>query len=58
MEDKEVERVKEEEKMDRLAVVKMKKKRYGIGKMNKEESMRMKKRSEERILMARGRENP
>ena len=53
----EVERVKEEEKRDRLAVVRLKKMRYGIGRLNKEEASRMKSRSEERILLARGREN-
>ena len=38
---KEVEKIKAEEKRDGHAVVKVKKKRYGIGKLSKEESIRM-----------------
>jgi hypothetical protein len=52
-----VERIKAEEKKDRLAVGNIKKKRYGIGKLNKEENLRLKSRTEDRILLARGREN-
>ena len=43
------ERVREEEKRDRLAVVAMKKKRYGVKTLSKEESMRLKTRKEERL---------
>lgn len=52
-----MERIKAEEKKDRLAVGNIKKKRYGIGKLNKEENLRLKSRTEDRILLARGREN-
>ena len=45
-------KIKEEEKRDRLAVVKMKKKRYGVKKMSKEENMRLKMRTEERPEIA------
>ena len=54
---KEVDRVKEQEKEDRKAIIKVKKKRYGIGKLSKEENTRLSMRSEERILIARGKEN-
>ena len=53
----ECERVKREEKEDRLAIVKEKKKRYGLKKMSKEESMRMKQRTEEKIMLAKMRSN-
>ena len=52
-----MERIKAEEKKDRLAVGNIKKKRYGIGKLNNEENLRLKSRTEDRILLARGREN-
>ena len=44
---KEVDRIKEEEKKDRLEICKEKKKRYGIKKLNKEENRRLKERTEE-----------
>ena len=50
-------RIREEEKRDRLAVVKEKKKRYGIKKINKEENMRLKMRTEERLLISKAKEN-
>ena len=53
----ECERVRREEKEDRLAIVKEKKKRYGLKKMSKEENMRMKERTEEKLLMAKIRSN-
>jgi hypothetical protein len=43
----ECERIKEEEKKDRLAIVSQKKKRYGLKRLNKEENIRLKKRTEE-----------
>ena len=48
-----------EEKKDRLAVVAMKRKRYGpkMGKISKEESLKLKMRTEERREMALIREN-
>ena len=48
----EVTRIKEEEKIDRLAIVKEKKKRYGIQKLNKEENKRLRERTEGRILVS------
>ena len=54
---KEVERIREEEKTDRLTIVKLKKMRYGISRLNKAENSRLKLRAEERILKARAREN-
>ena len=56
-EDKGSERIKEEEKKDRLAICKEKKKRYGIKKMNKEENRRLKERTEERILISKAKAN-
>ena len=53
----ECERVRREEKEDRLAIVKMKKKRYGLSKLSKEEIMRLKQRTEEKVMMARARSN-
>jgi hypothetical protein len=44
----ECERIKEEEKRDRLAVVSQKKRRYGIKKISKEENLRFKMRTEEK----------
>ena len=48
---KEVNRIKEEEKKDLLAICKEKRKRYGAKYKNlsKEESKKLKKRTEERI---------
>ena len=54
---KEVDRIKEEEKIDRLAVCKQKKRRYGIQRMSKEENKRMKERTEERIIISQARAN-
>ena len=54
---KKCERIKEEEKKDRLAVVRMKKKRYGIGKMSKDENSKLKMRTEERLIIAKVKEN-
>ena len=44
-------------KRDRLAVVKIKKKRYGVQRMSKEENMRLKMRTEERLEIARAKTN-
>ena len=49
--------MKQEDKDDRLAVVAIKKKRYGIGKLSKDETKGMRKRTEERILLAKVKEN-
>ena len=54
---KEVDRIKEEEKADRLAVCKKNNRRYGIQKMSKEENTRMKERTEERIIISRANAN-
>ena len=54
---KEVERLKREEKEERLAIIKVKKKRYGIAKLNSEETKRIRMRSEDRILLAKAKEN-
>ena len=54
---RECERIREEEKLDRLAVVKQKKRRYGISKLSKEENSRLKLRTEERLVLAKAREN-
>ena len=53
----ECERIKEEEKKDRLAIVKGKKKRYGLQKLSKEENRRLKSRTEDRIEIAKAKEN-
>ena len=50
-------RIKEEEKRDRLALVKEKKKRYGLTKLSKEENMRLKMRTEERQVIAKVKAN-
>jgi hypothetical protein len=54
---KEVDRIREEEKMDRLAVCKQKKRRYGIQRMSKEENKRMKEKTEERIIISQAKAN-
>ena len=53
----ECERILEIDKKDRLAVVKMKKKRFGIKKISKEENLRLGVRKEERLEIARAKEN-
>ena len=53
----EVERIKEEEKADRLAVLREKKKIYGISKLSKEENQRLKLRTEDRLTVAKAKEN-
>ena len=45
--------MKQEDKADRLAVVAIKKQRYGIGKLSKEETKGMRKRTEERLMLAK-----
>ena len=52
-------RIKQEEKRDRLAVAEMKKKRYGakMAKLTKEESSKLKLRTEERKELALIRKN-
>ena len=50
-------RIKEEDKKERLAVVKEKKKRYGIKVLSKEENKRLKMRTEERLEIAKAKEN-
>ena len=54
---KECERIKEEEKNDRLAIANEKRKRYGLKRLNKEENMRIKKRTEERLELAQAKAN-
>jgi hypothetical protein len=53
----ECDRIREEEKKERLGVVKEKKRKYGIKRLSKEENMRMTKRTEERLEIARAKEN-
>ena len=53
----EYERIKEDDKKDRLAVAKMKKKRYGIQKLSKEETMRLRIRKEERLEISKAKSN-
>jgi hypothetical protein len=53
----ECDRIKEEEKRDRLAVAMMKKKRYGVKRLSKEENMRLKMRTEERLEIAKAKTN-
>ena len=55
----ECDKIRLEEKKDRLAVVAVKKKRYGskLSKLTKEENIKMKLRTEERIEMAIAKEN-
>ena len=50
-------RIKEEDKKDWLAIAKEKKKRYGIKVLSKEESRRLKMRTEERLEIAKAKEN-
>ena len=54
---KEHERIKEEEKEDRLALVREKKRKYGLKRISKEENLRLKKRTEERLEIASARAN-
>ena len=54
---KEVGRIKEVEKAERLAIASQKKKRYGIKTLNKEENMRIKRRTEERIEISQAKAN-
>ena len=49
---KECERIKEEEKRDRLAIAKEKKRIYGLKRLNKEVNQRLKIRTEERLKLA------
>ena len=53
----ECERIKEEEKKDRLAIASQKKKRYGLKRLNKEENSRLKKRTEERLELSQAKAN-
>ena len=53
----ECDRIKEEEKIDRLAIAREKKKRYGLKKLSVEENMRLKGRTEDRLEIARAKEN-
>ena len=53
----ECERIKEEERVDRLALVREKKKKYGIRKISKEENLRLKGRTEERIEISVAKSN-
>ena len=55
----ECEKIRLEEKKDRLAVVAVKKKRYGskLSKLTREENIKMKLRTEDRMKMAIAKEN-
>ena len=50
-------RIREEEKRDRLAVVAVKKRKYGVKRMTKEENSRIKERTEERLEIATAKTN-
>ena len=54
---KECERIREEEKQDRLALAREKKRKYGIKKISKEENQRLKKRTGERLEIASAKAN-
>ena len=54
---KECDRIREEEKMDRLAVVREKKRKYGLKRISKEENKRLKRRTEERLEIASAKAN-
>ena len=53
----ECDKIREEDKRDRLAVAKEKKKRYGMKRLSKEENQRMTRRTEERLEIAKAKEN-
>ena len=53
----ECDRIREEEKIDRLAIAREKKKRYGLKKLSQEENRRLKGRTEDRLEIARAKEN-
>ena len=53
----ECDKIREEDKRDRLAVAREKKKRYGINKISKDENTKIKKRTEERLDIAKAKEN-
>ena len=53
----ECERIREEDKKDRLALGREKKRKYGIRKLSKEENQRLKRRTEERIEIATAKAN-
>ena len=53
----EIERIRKEEKEERLAICKQKKKKYRLKQLNKEENKRIKERSEERILISQAKAN-
>ena len=53
----ECDKIREEEKRDRLAVTREKKKRYGINKISKDENLKIKRRTEERLDVAKAKEN-
>ena len=54
---RECDMIREEEKRDRLAVVRVKKRKYGLKKLSKEENKRMTLRTEERLEIAKVKEN-
>jgi hypothetical protein len=53
----ECDKIREEEKIDRLAVTREKKKGYGINKISKDENLKIKRRTEERLDVAKAKEN-
>ena len=54
---KECDKIKEEEKQDRLALSREKKRKYGMKKISKEENMRLRKRTGERLEIATAKAN-
>ena len=53
----ECDRIKEEDKRDRLAIANDKRKRYGLKRMNKEENKRLKERLDRKIELAQAKSN-
>jgi hypothetical protein len=53
----ECDRIREEDKRDRLAVTKEKKKRYGMKRLSKEENQRLTRRTEDRLVIIKAKEN-
>ena len=53
----ECDKIRDEEKRDRLAVVRVKKRKYGLKRLSKEENKRMTMRTEERLEIAKAKEN-
>jgi hypothetical protein len=53
----ECDKIREEDKRDRLAVAKEKKKRYGVKRLSKDENQKLTRRTEDRLEIAKAKEN-